>query len=298
MTVTAIRHEPPGLRVDDLCQPTRRSFLALLAALIGPAASAQDDAADRDKSALRLETMRRLAKEIKVYEITDRKPGPPQPLRSEPLLRYSNPLTHAVDGTLWRWGERGRPAAVLKLGLLGRTSGQRVWVFNVSALSPKTIEVEFGDGRRWSSRPPGDLQPRAVPDAPTPAGSTAQRLTQARAIARRFSVSLQAPKPGRIQQRLLTQPLDRYGDPEAGLLDGMLFAFVGATNPNVLLILEAWSEDAKIRTWRYAFARLSNVEETALLDGKPIWNVPLISTPANVELYMGRTMPEDAALQD
>jgi hypothetical protein len=42
MTVTAIRHQPPGLSVDDLCQPTRRSFLALLAALIGPAASAQD----------------------------------------------------------------------------------------------------------------------------------------------------------------------------------------------------------------------------------------------------------------
>ena len=110
------------------------------------------------------------------------------------------------------------------------------------------------------------------PNAPAPAGSPAQRLTQARAIARRFSVSLQAPKPGRIQQRLLTQPLDRYGDPEAGLLDGVLFAFVGATNPNVLLVLEAWSEDAGIRTWRYALARESNVEETALLDGKPVWN--------------------------
>ena len=42
MRVTAIRHKPPGLSVDDLCQPTRRSFLALLAALIGPATSAQD----------------------------------------------------------------------------------------------------------------------------------------------------------------------------------------------------------------------------------------------------------------
>jgi hypothetical protein len=270
----------------------------MMAAFSSRAASAQDDPEGRDKSALRLETMRRLAKEMKVCEITDRKPAPPLPLRPEPLLRYSNPLTHVVDGTLWRWGERGRPAAVLKLGLHGPTPGERVWDFKVSALSTKTIEVAFADGRRWSSRPPGELQPRAVPDAPGPAGSPALRLTQARAIARRFSVSLQTRKPGRIQQRLLTQPLDRYGDPEAGLLDGMLFAFVGATNPNVLLILEAWSEDAKIRAWHYAFARLNNIEETAFLDGKPVWKEPLISVPANVELYMGGTMPADAAVQD
>ena len=136
------------------------------------------------------------------------------------------------------------------------------------------------------------------PHAPEPAGLPAHRLTQARAIARQFSVSLQASKPRRIQQRLLTQPLDRYGDPQAGLLDGMLFAFVGATNPNVLLILEAWSEDAKIRAWRYAFARLNNIEETAFLDGKTVWNVPSSGIPANVELYMGGTMPADAAVQD
>ena len=110
MTVTAIRHEPAGLSVDDLCQPTRRSFLALLAALIGPAASAQDEAEGRDKSALRLETMRRLAKEVKVCVITDGKPGPPLPLRTEPLLRYSNAARNLVDGTLWRWGDAaGRP---------------------------------------------------------------------------------------------------------------------------------------------------------------------------------------------
>ena len=139
----------------------------------GPAASAQDDAEGRDKSALRLETMLRFAKEIKVCENTAGKPGPPLPLRPDPLLRYSNPLTHVVDGTLWRWGDRGRPAAVLKLGFRGPTPGRRVWDFKVSALSPKTIEVEFGNGRRWSSRPPGELQPRAVPDAPGLAGSPA-----------------------------------------------------------------------------------------------------------------------------
>jgi hypothetical protein len=117
-------------------------------------------------------------------------------------------------------------------------------------------------------------------------------------MARRFSISLQGPDARRTQQRLLTQPLDRYSDPEAGLLDGVLFAFVGATNPNGLLILEAWSEGAGIRTWRYALARQSNFEEAALIDGKPVWSVPAVKTPANTELFMGRPMPADHVVQD
>src|SRR3954470_20837677 len=83
----AIKPDQLDLSLDQPCPATRRSFLALMAALIGPTASAQDDAEDRGKSALRLETMRRLAKEMKVCEITDRKPGPPLVLRPEPLFR-------------------------------------------------------------------------------------------------------------------------------------------------------------------------------------------------------------------
>jgi hypothetical protein len=225
----------------------------MMAALVGPAATSQEDEEPRRKSSARLEAMRRLAQDVKVCEITDGKPGPPLALRPEPLLRYSIPAGNLIDGTLWRWGERGRPSAVLKLGLRGPSRGQRFWNFNVTALAPKPIDVEFSDGRRWSSRPPGELRLRSVPDAPGPASSAAQRLTQVRAIARRFSISLEGPKARRAQQRL-TQPLDRYSDPEAGLLDGVLFAFVGATNPTVLLILEAWSEGEGNHTWRYAFA--------------------------------------------
>src|ERR1700678_1668760 len=85
-TMTKVTPEDrPNLSLDGLHTGTRRSFMAMLAVLIGPAASAQDDAEGRDKSALRRETMRRLATEMKVCEITDRKPGPPLPLRPEPL---------------------------------------------------------------------------------------------------------------------------------------------------------------------------------------------------------------------
>jgi len=165
-------------------------------------------------------------------------------------------------------------------------------------LSPKRIEVEFGDGLTWSSREPG-LELRPLPDVPAPADSVAHRLIQAKDIARRLSVSMQTGNPsGRIQLRLLTRPIDRYNDKAAGLLDGVLFSFVYTNNPSILLVLEAWSEGAGVRTWRYAFARQSLGETTALLDGKPVWSVSSVGPPADAELFIRREMPAGPAEQD
>ncbi len=296
----AIEQDSPDVRPDEPHPATRRSFLALMAALIGPAASAQDDPGDRGKSAARLEAMRRLAKEVKVGEITDGKAGPPMAIRPEPLLRYSNPAGGAADGTLWAWGARGRPLAVLKLGLRGPTRGQRHWAYRLNVLSPRSIQVDFGDGRPWSSRDAG-LEVRPIPDAPAPAESAAHRLAQAKEIARRFSASAQSPEPmGRTQLRLMPRPIDRYSDPMAGLLDGLLFSFVYTNNPSVLLVLEARSEGAGMRAWRFAFVRQGhdNRETSALLDGKPIWSVSTDGPPADTGLFVRRQSPASPEEQD
>ena len=118
---TAIGPDQPVFPRDGPLLGTRRSFLALIAALMGPAGSAQDDVEGRGKSKARLEVMRRLAKEVKIREIDEGKPGPPLPLELDPLLRYSDPARNCIDGTLWGWGERGRgrPPAVMKLELRG-----------------------------------------------------------------------------------------------------------------------------------------------------------------------------------
>jgi hypothetical protein len=282
---------PPDVSLEGQFPATRRSFLAMMAALIGPAASAQDDVENRDKSTQRLEAMLRLAKEVKVCEITGGKPGPPLVLRPKPLLRFSNPADVALDGTLWVWGERGRPPALMKLGLRERPPGQMHWHFGVTALSPKRVEVEFGDGSRWSSRLSG-LPLQAVPDAAPPADSAAQRLTQAKSIARRVSIGVERQTAARrIQLRLLPRPIDLYSDPTAGLLDGVLFGFVDATVPVVLLLLEAWSEGPGASRWRCAFLRQAAAEMTALLDGKLVWSVPRVPQPADTELFKARGMP-------
>jgi hypothetical protein len=289
--------DPADFSVDGPCSAARRSFLAMMAALIGPSASAQDAAEDRDKSTPRLEPMRRLAKEVKVCEITDGKQGPPLALRPEPLLRYTNPTLGVVDGTLWGWGERGRPTAVMKLGFRGPARGQRHWAYRVNVLSAKQIEVTFGDGQTWSSRKPG-LELSPLPDAPAPADSAARRLIQAKDIARRHSTSTESPNSGgRRQLRLLARPIDRYSDPAAGLLDGVLFSFVYTNNPSVLLVLEAWSEDKGERGWRYAFVR-QGYGATALLDGKTVWSLSSDRPPADTGLFITRQMPASPAEQD
>jgi hypothetical protein len=142
------------------------------------------------------------------------------------------------------------------------------------------------------------LQPRPLPDAPAAADSATQRLTEAKALARRFSVSVETgTASGRIQLRLLPKPIDRYSDPGAGILDGILFTFVYATNPIVLLGLEARPDRAGMHTWRYGLVRQGTGEATALLDGKSVWTVPALEVPINSDLYMARTMIEGAADQ-
>jgi hypothetical protein len=189
MMARAIRHDRKDVTRDEPCSATRRSFLAVMAALIGPAASAQDGAKDRTKSTASLEAMRRLAKGVKLAELEGGKPGAPCPLRPEPLLHYGDPDRHIVEGTLWAWGERGRPPAVMKLEYRRFTTDQKLWAVGVSALSPKRVEVELRDGETWVSRQPG-LQPRPLPDAPAPADSAVPRLVQAKALARRFSIGV------------------------------------------------------------------------------------------------------------
>jgi len=292
------RYDQPDLGSESGCSVTRRSFLAMTAALIAPSVYGQNDVEDPRKSTARLEAMRKLAKEIKIYEITEGKAGPPLALRQDPFLRYTNHTLGVVDGTLWGWGERGRPPAVMKLGLVGPKRGERHWRLRVNVLSSKSIEVEFDDGVKWSSRQSG-LEFRPLIDAPAPADSVTLRLMQAREIGRRLKVSaLSRNGKNRSQFRFLPQPIDRYSDPRGGLQDGMLFGFAYTNNPSVLMVLEAWSQGEDVRTWRYGFAHQTDGEATALLDGKSVWSESSVGTEPDTKLSIIRQMAADPAIQD
>src|SRR5262249_15231950 len=128
------------------------------------------------------------------------------------------------------------------------------WTHELVSLSGGPVKAEANDGRQWSPKQPG-LELRRLPESPLPAATEGERLRQLEKLARRFSGG-QMTESGELsgELRLLPRPLLRYADPEAGLLDGALYALAIGTNPEVLIVLEA-RRDGRVAAWHYGLAR-------------------------------------------
>ena len=61
----------------------------------------------------------------------------------------------------------------------------------------------------------------------------------------------------RYELRLLPQPIHRYADASAGLLDGALFVIAYGTNPEVVLVIEANGKEKTQPVWTFALARIA-----------------------------------------
>jgi hypothetical protein len=117
----------------------------------------------------------------------------------------------------------------------------------------------------WTSDEPGVAWER-LEGAPAPAATRAARLTQMRSHVRRYSVSIQVE--GESDLRLMAQPLYRYPDAVAGVVDGAVFSFAMSTDPELLVLLED-REVAGKPAWHVAFARFGNKAMT-VKDGERI----------------------------
>lgn len=173
-------------------------------------------------------------------------------LATEPVLRFSNPVGKAQDGSIFLWTDhQGRPviAAQVSLNLKGN------WVHELSSLSSEPLSGKLKAGQSWSTKKPG-VEFRPVDGAPVPAQSTAGRLAQMRAICEEFQVEDNFERQSWQQLRLLRKPLLRYGQTGTGLMDGALFAYVLTTDPEAYLILEA-REGKDGPVWHYAFGAVT-----------------------------------------
>src|SRR5207253_10962794 len=92
-----------------------------------------------------------------------------------------------------------------------------------------------------------------------------------RALADRFTASVTFRKDKSALRRL-TAPVYRYGDEKRGPVDGAVFAFAQATDPEVLLLLEARVSRGTPQ-WQYALARQTMWVLEVEYDGRPIWAV-------------------------
>lgn len=121
---------------------------------------------------------------------------------------------------------------------------------------------------------------RAIPDASIPADSEFQRLRQIRRIAARFRADVtDRHVPDQVYPlRLISRPVLRYASPEHEVLDGAMFALVKATDPEVLLLIEAHGK-GESASWHYAVAQMDSVLMHVMLDNREVWTTPLRTPP-------------------
>ena len=248
--------------------PTMNATILLLStSLMGQPAGA---AAKADE---KLEYMRGVASSYRFALDGDR--SGPLRLGSDPSFRMGKQSADDVlDGAIFFWsGGEGRPEAALQVfQVKDQSADGGHWVQEFISLSPGTFSSDRGGKPSWSPRKSG-VDFKAVPGAPKPADTTTQRSRQMRALAQEFRVSDNFKENGWSELRLLTTPIARYGKAGSAVLDGALFAFALATDPEAFLFLET-REGAAGLEWWYAFAPMGCFELKGSHDGKVVWTVP------------------------
>jgi hypothetical protein len=234
----------------------------LLAA--GPApADGKDDKSSVQKE--RLAAMKRMASR---YEIVAGKDGETKlRLTEEPVLRWSNPERNSGDGCLYLFTDKGRPQAALTIYL---TEDRKAWNHEFQSLAEQSLVAKKGQAVAWEPDQSG-VKFEPAPGAPAPAEAAAGRLVQMRALADRFTATVTF-RGDKSALRRLTAPVYRYGDPKGDPLDGAVFAFVQATDPEVLLLLEVRGSGSKAQ-WHYALARQTMWVLEVEYDGRRVWAV-------------------------
>lgn len=262
-------------------------------AIVIPAGSLpaqQGEAADDEAaSAARLKAMEVHARSIRVTQVDGQGATAPVPLVPEPILRYDDKPRNIFDATLWAWGPKGRPAAILKVENFSRRPAQSRWIYGIVSLSSDPVRIEGDESWQWQSSEPG-LELREVPKAPAPAATEPLRLIQMKELARRFAVHQNGGRGrGRLQLRLLPRPVRRYADPDSSLQDGAVFGFVYGTNPDLLLVLESSRQGEEPPRWRYGLARLGGSATFVDLDDREVASFPVaFPPPLHHATYMNR----------
>ena len=227
-----------------------------------------------DEEAKRLDLMK---KSVATVDIAIDKETPiGLKLQAEPLLRWDNPVCGVKDGTVFIWTSGGRPEVAAQVFVVPND----VWLQEFQSLSAERLTGKNAGRLFWNPTAPG-VEMKPLTDVREPAKTTTARLVQMRSIARSYSATdiVEESGDGRRdvrepnELRLLSKPLYRYKDPDNGILDGALFAFVLGTDPEVLLQVEAHSTALKTE-WRVGFAPMTSYECKVKHKGDLVWSCP------------------------
>jgi hypothetical protein len=98
-------------------------------------------------------------------------------------------------------------------------------------------------------------------------------------LSRQFTASYVLDQKRNEELRQLTQPLYRYSDADARVVDGAVFtAAMNGTNPTAMFLIEL-QQDGDQQVWRFAVAAMTDGGVVVKYDGKDVWSKPAEHAP-------------------
>jgi hypothetical protein len=232
------------------------------------AATAQDEGPRNETQVDRLR--KKLEESVGWHEF--QRPEDKEPLKPHIVLRWDNQVrdSGSAVGLTVVWADDIRPQVIASIfpwrgllmheldllsreaNLVGKREGKVVW-------QPKEIGIEF----------------HAVPKAPAPAESKARRRLQLKQLAAQFEATMlgwKSDNSDRQELRMMPQWLHRYGRDGTACLDGAVFGFAMGTDPEAVLLLEAFQSGVGVYQWQFAFVR----QTSGALEGR--WKKDIVWT--------------------
>lgn len=197
-------------------------------------------------------------------------------LRDKSLLNWTNPVRQNEKGETFVWLHQQRPHVIGTFFTYGY-DGKTFLKHEFHSLSSGPLTATFNGTVAWAPQAAG-LQWTDFPDAPKPTNTRVSRSLQIRQLARQFRAELVSPKNERSELRLAPRPLLEYSSPETGVLEGAILSFVVATDPEALLLIEAYDESRSgkmVSGFRYALARFHYWDLAVYLDDQKVWSAAL-----------------------
>jgi hypothetical protein len=242
-----------------------------------------------------LSEFRAMAKD---YVITSEDSEQPLTLHPQSILHWGNPIRTQERGGVFVWTRDGRPQVVGSMFTYLYDNRPHL-KHEMQSVADGPLEAKYKDMLAWTPKRPGVVwQPLA--EVATPGKNERTRLVQMRQVARQFQLTLESPQGEKTELRLLAQPIFRYASKSAGVVDGAVFSYAVATEPEALLFVEAAGPPGR-ETFRYAFARFHYWKLTAVdRAGKLAWSVEAdtshtynpIGTAANLEKTYNSYQPD------
>jgi len=191
-----------------------------------------------------------------------------------PLLYYSEPTESKDKGSVWAWGDKGRPVALVKLcHFVGVRSRWQITITNTSGGKLRASR----DNAEWWLENESAVELKNIPNAPTPATEAEQRQRQLKQMALKFTGHMfWNPDNSRYELRRLERPLHTYQNEAGGIRNGALYTLAYGTNPEIMLFIEARVDpknDSKA-AWQFLVGRTAHAELHLEYDGKEVFTSP------------------------